>query len=129
MASALQQIHANAAWVTDNFGKLSGLDPFAFTPESLDYIDGYLDRQAAMVTESPDSINKFVGLFGAYLGECIIAKYGGEWSESDSGLTLAINHGTQCYILSPFQRVYQRISDGMSNSLRYYYDAIAEIIV
>jgi hypothetical protein len=119
--SAFQQIRANAAWVADNFGKQSGIEPFAYTDESVAYLDDFLDRQADVVKASEGSVNKFVSLLGAYLGECIIAKYGGEWQESPQGLFIRIRSGKQHCILQPFQKVYKRIANGTEDNLASYF--------
>jgi len=119
--SAFQQIRANAAWVAENFGKQSGIEPFAHTDESIAYLDDFLDRQAAVVKASEASINKFVSLLGAYLGECIIARYGGEWQESPQSLFISIRSGNQSYILQPFHKVYKRIANGAEDSLGCYF--------
>jgi hypothetical protein len=121
MSAALQQIRSNAAWVTENFGKQSGIVPFANTRESIGYLDEFLERQAALVTDSEASINKFVSLIGAYLGECIIAKYGGEWQESGQGVSIVIKTDSQHHFLQPFHKVYKRISNGMEDSLGVYF--------
>ena len=122
MSPALQQIRSNAAWVADNFGKQSGIDPFAHTAASIHYLDEFLDRQAAMVTASEASVNKFVSLLGAYLGECIIANYGGEWQESPQGIAIAVKTDTHHHILQPFHKVYKRITNGMEDSLGFYFE-------
>jgi hypothetical protein len=121
MSAALQQIRSNAARVAENFGKQSGIAPFANTPESIEYLDEFLERQAATVKASEASINKFVSLLGAYLGECIIANYGGQWQESPQGVSIAIKTKTQHHILQPFHKVYKRISNGMEDSLAFYF--------
>src|SRR5579884_3549863 len=56
----LQQIHQNAAWVAENIGKQSGIEPFAYTAESVDYLEQFLVRQEAMVKASQLGINKYV---------------------------------------------------------------------
>jgi hypothetical protein len=119
--SQLKQIQSNAAWVAENFGKQSGIEPFAYTAESIDYLDAFLERQEAMVKASEASINKFVSLLGAYLGECIIANYGGEWQESPQGLAILFHTKTQAHWLQPFHKVYKRITNGSEDSLRLYF--------
>ena len=61
-----------------DIGKQSGIEPFAYTAESVRYLEQFLVRQEALVKASGLSVNKYVHLLGAYLGECIIANYGGE---------------------------------------------------
>jgi hypothetical protein len=119
--SALPQVRANAALVVEKFGRQSGLDPFAYTPESIDYLDGFLERQRALVTASEASVNKFVSLLGAYLGECIIATYGGQWQESPEGLSISIRTATHYHVLRPFHKVYKRIANGSEDSLTFYF--------
>jgi hypothetical protein len=119
--SQLQQIKANAAFVAEKFGKQSGIEPFTNTPESVAYLDAFLDRQAAIVKASEDSVNRFVSLLGAYLGECILATYGGRWQESDQGLSIVIQAGGKVHLLQPFHKVYKRIANGSEDSLAFYF--------
>jgi hypothetical protein len=117
----LQQIRANAAWVVENIGKESGIEPFAYTAESVDYLEQFLVRQEAVVKASPLSINKYVHLLGAYLGECILANYGGEWQESPQGLAIFIQTKTRAHWLHPFHKVYKRITNGREDHLGYHF--------
>lgn len=73
MTSTLQQIKENAVWVTERFAPESGLEQFAYSAESVLYLEQYLISHEAEVRATPLSINKYVHLLGAYLGECIIA--------------------------------------------------------
>lgn len=119
--SPLQQIRENAAWVAENLGRQSGVDPFAYTAESVEYLDRFLEGQQAQVKASALSVNKFVHLLGAYLGECIIAVYGGEWQESPEGLAVVIRAATQSRHLQPFHEVYERIAHGREGQLATYF--------
>ncbi len=117
----LQQIHQNAAWVAENIGKQSGIEPFAYTAESVDYLEQFLVRQEAMVKASQLGINKYVHLLGAYLGECILANYGGEWQESPQGLANLIRTKTRAHWFQPFHKVYERITGGSEHNLGFYF--------
>jgi hypothetical protein len=119
--SQLQQVRANAAWVAEHFGRQSGIEPFACTPESVDYLDQFLERQEEIVQESMESTYRVVSLLGAYLGECIIAAYGGEWQEGPEGPAIVIRSGTGIHVLQPFQKVYKRIVNGAEDSLGFYF--------
>ena len=66
--SALQQIRWNAAWVAENIGKQSGIEPFAYTAESVRYLEQFLVRQEALVKASGLSVNKYVHLLGGVPG-------------------------------------------------------------
>jgi hypothetical protein len=119
--SQLQQIKANAALVAEKFGKQSGIEPFFNTPESVAYLDDFLERQAKIVKASEESVNRFVSLLGAYLGECILATYGGEWHESPQGLSIVIHSKGQFNLIQPFHKVYKRIANGKEDSLACYF--------
>jgi hypothetical protein len=120
----LQQIRANAAWGVENFGKPSGIEPFAYTAESVEYLEQCLVRQEAVFKASELSINKYVHLLGAYLGECILANYGGEWQESPQGLAIFIQTKTQAHWLHPFHKVYNRITSGSEDNLGFYFSKL-----
>jgi hypothetical protein len=78
-------------------------------------------RHEDVVKASPLSINKYVHLFGSYLGECILANYGGEWQESPQGLAIFIRTKTQAHWLQPFHKVYKRITNGNEDNLGFYF--------
>jgi hypothetical protein len=62
-----------------------------------------------------------VSLLGAFLGEAIIATYGGAWQQSEQGLALSIQSGGQVHILQPFEKVHKRLTNGSEDSLHFYF--------
>lgn len=78
-------------------------------------------RREALVKASELSVNKYVHLLGAYLGECIIANYGGEWQESPEGLAICIRTKVQAHRLSPFLKIHKRIINSSEDDLRLYF--------
>jgi hypothetical protein len=116
----LEQIRANAAWVARRLSQQSGLVPFA-PPESVAYLDGYLERHRLVIKPWEDRINRFVCLLGAYLGECIVATYGGEWCVAEESLTILIRTDTRLHLLKPFHKVYKRIVNGHEDDLAFYF--------
>src|SRR5262245_23591040 len=126
--SPLQQIRWNAAWVAENIGKQSGIEPFAYTAESVHYLEQFLARQEASVKASGLSVNRYVHLLGAYLGECIIANYGGAWQESPEG-AICIRTEARAHWLQPFDKVYRRITNGREDDLgRYFSEFIPQLL-
>jgi len=115
------QIKQNAQWVIQNFGPESGLAQFGYNADSVGYLDTFLDRQGASFRSNEQSTNKIVSLLGAFLGEAIIATYGGAWQQTADGLALAIESGSQRHILQPFHKVYKRLINGPVDNLRYYF--------
>jgi hypothetical protein len=78
-------------------------------------------RQEALVKASGLSVNKYIHLLGAYLGECIIAHYGGAWQESPEGLAICIRTETRVHWLQPFPKVSKRITNGSEDDLGHYF--------
>jgi hypothetical protein len=84
-------------------------------------------RQEALVKASGLSVNKYVHLLGAYLGECIIANYGGEWQESPEG-AICIRAKIQAHWLQPFDKVYERITTGSDDLWLYFSEFIPRLL-
>ena len=119
--SAPPQIKKNAQWVIDNYGPQSGLPQFGYDPQSIAYLDEFIDRQGASFSSNEQSSDRIVSLLGAFLGEAIIATYGGAWQQSEQGLSLCIQSGGQVHILQPFHKVYKRLTNGPEDSLHFYF--------
>jgi hypothetical protein len=119
--SAPPQIKKNAQWVIDNFGPESGLPQFGYDAQSVAYLDTFIERQGGSFRSSEQSADRIVSLLGAFLGEAIIARYGGEWHQRPEGLALSIQSGGQVHILQPFHKVHKRLTGGPEDSLHFYF--------
>ena len=51
--------------------------------ESVKWLDGYIERIRPGMDQS--QIRGLSNTIGAFLGECIIANYGGSWRQADDG--------------------------------------------
>ncbi len=60
-------------------------------------------------------------MWGAYLGEVIRRRYGGQWSTSADGILQVDLSGTSP---QPIVKVRKRIVDGASDNIRVYFFAI-----
>lgn len=118
---APSQIKQNAQWVIDNFGPQSGLPQFGYNAQSVAYLDTFIDRQGESFRSSKQSTDRIMSMLGAFLGEAIIATYGGDWQQSDQGLALSIQSGGQVHILQPFHKVHKRLTGGPEDSLHLYF--------
>jgi hypothetical protein len=116
-----QQIKKSAQWVIENFGPESGLPRFSYDAESVAYLDSFIDRQGESFRGSEQSTNKIVSLLGAFLGEAIIGRYGGEWQQTSDGISLRVPAGGQLHVLQPFHKVHKRLMNGPEDSLHYYF--------
>jgi len=104
----LAMIRGNAALVVEELGPISGLE-FGFGPESVAWVDGYIERQRARLTE-PDTVASLVSVLGSYLGEAIIKAAGGAWDvhERDE-IGVRFENGDWCF---PFSKVAKQFADG-----------------
>ena len=75
------QIKTNSQWVIDNFGPQSGLSEFGYNAPSVSYLDTFIDRQGESFLATEQSTDRIVSMLGAFIGEAIIATYGGEWQQ------------------------------------------------
>lgn len=117
----IDRIKSNAAWVVQNYGPQSGLAEFGYDAPSVEYVEGFIERQISTITESEESIQKFVSFIGSFLGECIVATYGGEWSAGREGPGITIKHGEHVHFLKPFEKVHKRIVNGPEDNIYVYF--------
>jgi hypothetical protein len=106
----------------------------------LDYSTGSISRLEDRIAQSDELLqgkdfpepqrNLVVFYTGCYLGEVLARNHGGiwqfaeNWFDSTLAFTLPEGGGLQ---LRPFQKVYQRITDGAADqSLIAYYEALRE---
>ncbi|HEY4259388.1 MAG TPA: hypothetical protein VGM98_04485, partial [Schlesneria sp.] len=88
------------------------------------FLEQFLVSDEAVVTATPLNINKYVHLLGSYLGECIIANYGGEWDRSPNGMAVVIHTPTRVRQFHPFEKVYKRITEVTDHSLAVYFSKL-----
>ncbi|MFI4862281.1 MAG: hypothetical protein ACIAXF_16575 [Phycisphaerales bacterium JB063] len=115
------QITKNAQWVIDNFGPESGLSHFGYDAQSVAYLDTFLDNQGESFRANEQSADRIVSLLGAFVGEAIVATYGGDWQQSETSLSIAIETSGQIQIVQPFHKVHKRLMNGQQDSLHFYY--------
>jgi hypothetical protein len=119
--SAPTQIKKNAQWVIDNFGPESGVPQFGYNAQSVAYLDTFLDRQGESLRASDQSTDRIVSLLGSFLGEAIIASYGGNWQQSEAGIAIVLESGAQVHFVNPFHKILKRLTNGQEENLHAYF--------
>ncbi|MCH7342542.1 hypothetical protein LZ017_04005 [Pelomonas sp. CA6] len=117
----LDQIKQNAKFVADRFGPASGVASFGCNGDSVAYLDAFISRQAGTITKDAQSQDRFISLFGAFLGECIVSTYGGAWVEAKNSIHLEVPANGKVNIVQPFHKVAKRVQFGESESLLVYF--------
>lgn len=91
-----------------------------FDSDSVKWLDGFIERVRPSLDES--DIQGMSNTIGAFLGECIIANYGGSWRQSDDG-----NWGVffdDKNVVFPFTKAYKHLANGGGDSIFGMYDII-----
>jgi hypothetical protein len=92
----------------------------AFDSDSVKWLDGYIQRIRSRMDES--QIQGLSNTFGAFLGECIIANYGGSWRQSEDG-NWGVFFDDKNFVF-PFAKAYKQLSYGEDDSIFGMYELI-----
>jgi hypothetical protein len=87
--------------------------------ESIKWMDGYIERIRPNLEES--AVEGIYTSIGAFLGECIIANYGGEWRETEGAWGIYFDDENAAY---PFAKVQKHLLHGSEDSILSFYDVI-----
>ncbi|XYH92783.1 hypothetical protein ACMHYB_33560 [Sorangium sp. So ce1128] len=120
-AEALAGIRANAEMVVEKLGTSSGLDNFGFDARSVEWVDGFIERQRVREDVGPEFVGRMVNVLGSYLGESIIRTYGGRWSFGEYGWCVEFDARNAAY---PFAKVQKQFSNGSGDSIYSFFSAI-----
>lgn len=61
---------------------------------------------------------------GSFLGECIIANYGGQWRESEGSWGVFFSERNDRSAAFPFNKVRKQLLNGADDSILSFYDVI-----
>jgi hypothetical protein len=89
---------------------------------SVEWADGYIGRVRPSV--SAESVESISSLIGSFLGECVIANYGGQWRETENGTGVCFD-GSNCVF--PFAKVQKHFLHGEGDSILGFYKTIGVV--
>ncbi|MEP6754201.1 MAG: hypothetical protein ABJA67_01770 [Chthonomonadales bacterium] len=116
----LEKFRLNAEMVVQQMRPLSGL-PFDYDAESVEWLDGFINRQRTREDLNDAKFNGIVSCAGSYVGECIIRNYGGEWRRDENGWGVFFNDTNVAY---PFNKTSKQFEFGEEDSIYYFYMTI-----
>jgi hypothetical protein len=92
-----------------------------YDEQSLEYLDGYIARNREAIREKTGGQPRgIVNAIGSFLGECIIASYGGRWKQSEKGAWGVYFENNSAAF--PFAKVQKAFSeDGHADSIASFY--------
>jgi hypothetical protein len=89
---------------------------------SVEWADGYIGRVRPSVSE--DSVVSISSLIGSFLGECVIANYGGRWRETGDGVGVCFDESNCVF---PFAKVQKQFLHGEGDSILGFYRTIGVV--
>ena len=89
---------------------------------SVEWLDGYINRVRLSLDES--SIDGIATSIGSFLGECIIANYGGQWRESEGTWGVFFSDRDDRNAVFPFNKVRKQLLNGAEDSILSFYEVI-----
>lgn len=96
-----------------------------YDKESIEWLDGYINRISPQLNQE-----NYVGLasaLGAYLGQTIIATYGGAWDYNEKLNQWGIRFDDESWAF-PFSKVYKQIEDGEFESISSFFRVLPIIL-
>jgi hypothetical protein len=93
-----------------------------FTPDSVKWLDGYIEEQRAEGAFAEEDVRRMLtNMYGAFLGQCIIQCYGGDWQERDGRWAVAFDDRNAVF---PLTKVAKQIHNGPEDSIFGMFDMI-----
>lgn len=93
--------------------------------ESIEWLDGYINRIRPQLKK--ESYSGLAIALGAYLGQTIIATYGGAWGYFEKLDQWGVRFGDESGAF-PFSKVYKQFEDGEFESVLSFFTALPLIL-
>ncbi|MCK2215460.1 hypothetical protein MF672_016925 [Actinomadura sp. ATCC 31491] len=123
----LQWIQANVELAIEQLGPLADAG-FGLNRESVEWVEGFIERQRARPGFDPERVDGLVGVLGSFLGACVAAGAGGRWHCSDEGgWGVLLPDGSTAF---PFTKVRKQLRDGVEGgeSIASFYRVAVDFI-
>ncbi|HEX2205620.1 MAG TPA: hypothetical protein VHG91_20075 [Longimicrobium sp.] len=101
--------------VEDGVGVRLGRDA-----DAVAWLDAYVERTRTRALD-PATVDGQVEGIGAWLGECVIAAYGGAWAEVNGGWGVRFDERNAAF---PFSKTRKQWENGAEDSILSFYEMI-----
>lgn len=108
--SLVEQIRASAAHVVSVAAQLGA--EIGYNESGVRWLDEFIQNEHE--NGNPDHREGLVAPLGAFLGECIIHRYGGEWANVDGSWCIEFAKGKEAY---PLTKVGKQLVHGEEDSV------------
>jgi hypothetical protein len=117
----LEKIEAAADFTVLELGRLSGTD-FGYDEKSVRWLDDYIEKLRGLgAFDDPQEKNDLAGVFGAYLGECVVRCYGRAWRERDGSWIIDFDGKGSVF---PLARASKQIENGEEDGIGSFFRGI-----
>jgi hypothetical protein len=116
LARQVRNIRANADLVLRSFTGVTDF-PFGYNEKSVQWLDTYIEH-IRTTDRSEEEFNQLVANLGSFLGEALIAAFGGSWSLDQRGLVVHWDEMNRAY---PFAKVAGQLKNGNVDSIYSFY--------
>lgn len=127
MDNGRERIAGNVELAITQLGPLSDVD-FGLNQESVAWVDGFIERQRARPDFDLDTVDTLISVLGSFLGECVVARTGGSWHETDDGTwVVLLPNGNTVF---PFSKVRKQFRDGQEagESIASFYHVAVTVV-
>jgi hypothetical protein len=123
LVTRIDEFKTAAATLVSNFRAELGVD-LNYDKPSIEWLDGYINRVAPQLDK--ETVPGLATAIGAYLGETMIATYGGAWhhAEEHNQWGVRFDDGT---IAFPFNKVYKQLEGGDFESIYSFFTVVPVI--
>nr|WP_294935092.1 hypothetical protein [uncultured Flavobacterium sp.] len=93
-----------------------------YNAESVKYLEGFIERVKIEMTE--EELKGLINSCSAFLGECIIKNFGGQWVNHDDEMAIAFDDENKIF---PLTKVEKQFKNGLEDSIYSFYNAIQKV--
>lgn len=91
--------------------------------DSVKFLEGFIERNKLEIPR--DEWDGLINSCGAFLGQCVIKNYGGEWQkENDGHVSVAFDNRNSVF---PFAKVSKQFENGLEDSIYSFYTVIPTV--
>lgn len=112
-----EKLRLNAEIVFEHLSQHAGFE-LGFNEESVEWIDGFIERQRVREGFEPGGM---INTIGSFLGECMCRELGGKWKYQSNGqLAVEFSDGNAAF---PFNKAAKHFVNGEEDSILSFYQS------
>jgi hypothetical protein len=103
--------------------KLKTMLKINYDSDGVKFVEGFIERNKKEIPK--EEWYGLINYCGAFLGQCIIENYGGQWTKDENGhIAVAFDENNRVH---PFSKVSKQFNNGLGDSIHSMYTVIPAI--